>query len=271
MASFVFSSLIPVNSADLDLADVGTYDFFSGNTMALNFFDNGNDFTLLSGSGFVFATFQGNLVDIIDGTLISLSTFVAGEPVITVTGWNVDAVELWDLIVAGDDRGVRNLLLEGNDIFTLSDRRDRVDAGKGNDLIFAQRGNDVLNGGRGDDTLAGGRGDDRLTGDLGRDAFLFAEKLNAGGVDTITDFGLADDMFLLDPTVFRGLGNAGQAINASRFALGAAADANDRLIYDIATGILSYDRDGDGAEEAVQFAKVTAGLTLTADHFLLLE
>jgi Ca2+-binding RTX toxin-like protein len=271
MARFVFSSLFPVSSADLDLADVGTYDFFAGTGTTLEFFDTDDDFTLLSGSGFVFETFAGNLIDVSSGTLTGLSTFAAGEPVITVTGWSVDAAVLWDLIVSGDDRGVRSLLLEGDDSFTLSSRKDRVESGKGNDVIFAQRGNDVLNGGRGDDTLVGGRGDDRLTGDLGRDSFLFAEKLTRGGVDTITDFLPEDDMFMLDTAVFKGLGSAGQTVKAGRFALGAAADADDRLIYDIATGALSYDRDGNGAEEAVQFAQVTAGLILTADHFLLIE
>ena len=49
-----------------------------------------------------------------------------------------------------------------------------------------------------------------------------------------------------------------------------AADENDFLVYDTATGVLSYDADGSGAGEAVALAtiQVSDGSTLDAPDFL---
>lgn len=271
MARFVFASDIRVNSNKLDLADVSSFDSFSGSSTELRFFDDADNFTALSGTGFVYSTFFGFLSDISAGTLTGLSSFVGGQPVIRVTGWNIDAPALFDLIVANNDVAVRNLLLGGNDEVILSDRNDRVNSGDGNDFVFGNRGADVLIGGKGNDTLSGDQGNDTLTGGANRDTFLFDERLNATtNVDTITDFNLSLDNFYLDTAIFRNLG-AGDTVNAARFVIGAPQDANDRLIYDAETGALSYDRDGNGDAAAIQFAQLAAGLALTAEHFQLIS
>ena len=61
--------------------------------------------------------------------------------------------------------------------------------------------------------------------------------------------------------------------NPSAFAsndTGLAGDATDRIIYDSATGALNYDADGLGGADAVQFAKLQTGLSLTnADFFII--
>ncbi|TIM05335.1 MAG: calcium-binding protein, partial [Mesorhizobium sp.] len=48
----------------------------------------------------------------------------------------------------------------------------------------------------------------------------------------------------------------------------AAADANDRIIYNAATGTLTYDTNGNAAGGAVQFANIGAGLALSNADFI---
>ena len=49
----------------------------------------------------------------------------------------------------------------------------------------------------------------------------------------------------------------------------ATVDADDRILYDKATGALSYDADGSGAQAAVQFAVIDTKVALTgADFFV---
>ena len=52
-------------------------------------------------------------------------------------------------------------------------------------------------------------------------------------------------------------------------ATGSAEDADDYVVYDTDTGKLFYDRDGNGAGEAIQFAALSAGLGLTNQDFLI--
>ncbi|MDQ3479188.1 MAG: calcium-binding protein, partial [Pseudomonadota bacterium] len=182
---------------------------------------------------------------------------------------------------------------EGNDLvrssvdFTLGDNVDRLTltgsaiTGTGNALnniisgndagnvLFGDGGNDRLSGGNGDDGLYGGTGNDRLTGGAGVDGFVFNTALDQNtNVDRITDFSVAEETISLDSSVFTQIATGELAVGAFHEGT-AAADADDRIIYDSATGRLYYDADGNGAEAAVQFAQVTAGTALTnADFFV---
>ncbi len=128
--------------------------------------------------------------------------------------------------------------------------------------------NDRLSGGAGNDQLHGGVGSDRLTGGTGQDGFHFDTALNArNNVDTIVDFSVADDTIHLDQAIFTGLDLGTLAEGA--FVNGtAAADSDDRIIYDSATGRIFYDADGSGDGAAVLFAQVTAGTALTNADFI---
>lgn len=126
---------------------------------------------------------------------------------------------------------------------------------------------DVLNGRGGDDVLAGGGGSDRLRGGSGADHFLLSIH-DASDADTILDFGRGNDRIALDGDLF---GLPEGAFAARRFVLGETAqDANDRLIYDGATGSLFFDAGGTGAQAQVLIATLTGAPILTAADFVVI-
>jgi Ca2+-binding RTX toxin-like protein len=131
--------------------------------------------------------------------------------------------------------------------------------GTGNSLDNTLTGNgaaNVLNGVDGNDTLNGLSGNDTLTGGAGADTFAFTTPLNAvRNVDTLTDFSSGVDKLLLSSAIFRELGFSGGPSSDAFFHAGSTAqDGDQRILYDQATGSLSYDADGSGALAAVQFA-----------------
>jgi Ca2+-binding RTX toxin-like protein len=117
-------------------------------------------------------------------------------------------------------------------------------------------------GNAGANRLDGGSGNDILEGRGGADVFAFTTAFGAGNIDAIADFQTGADKL--------GVAGISQAqLAAGAFRVGAAAqDADDRIIYDPATGRLFYDGDGSGAGAAVQFAKIEPGLNLSANDFI---
>ena len=134
--------------------------------------------------------------------------------------------------------------------------------GTGNLLANLMTGNAVANALRGDS------GNDTLTGGAGLDAFRFDTVLvKTLNVDAITDFTPADDRVELDDAVYPFIGPVG-ALAANAFRLGASAlDADDRILYDAATGQILFDRDGSGSSAATVLATVTAGTAITVADF----
>ncbi|MGX7895688.1 beta strand repeat-containing protein [Tsuneonella sp. HG222] len=107
--------------------------------------------------------------------------------------------------------------------------------------------------------LNGAMGADTLLGAGGADVFMFTyapgttSSYGKPNVDLILDFKSGEDKIELSSAAFTGL--AAGALPASAFVAGtAAADADDRIIYDQATGRLFFDADGNGAGAAVLFA-----------------
>ena len=87
------------------------------------------------------------------------------------------------------------------------------------------------------------------------------------GVGNAVD--IDEDLILLDSLIFTDLDAEGMlsfgAFQSNR--TGAAQDLDDRVIYNTRDGMLYYDADGSGAGEAVQFARLSAGLDLEAANF----
>jgi Ca2+-binding RTX toxin-like protein len=129
----------------------------------------------------------------------------------------------------------------------------------------------TLTGDAGANTLAGGLGKDKLYGLGGKDVFVFNTALSkTANVDTIYGFVVKDDTIKLENAVFKALGKAG-SLHADKFHKGrAAADAEDRIVYDSKTGALYYDSDGVGGAAQIRFATLSKGLGLTYKDFLVI-
>ena len=136
--------------------------------------------------------------------------------------------------------------------------------------IVGNASSNVLSGAGGKDVLNGGAGNDVLNGGAGADRFIFDSALNgSNNVDRLADFSAVDDTIALDRTIFTQLATG--TLAGSRFFAGAAAhDADDRIIYDSATGNIYYDADGNGAGAQILFAQLTPGTALTSSDFLVL-
>lgn len=148
----------------------------------------------------------------------------------------------------------------------------------GNDIaqtITGNAGANTLSGLGGADVLFGLKGNDRLTGGLGNDAFVFNTKASATtNRDTITDFSSSasgnNDVIRLENAIFTKLVGTGTLSSAQFFAGTAAHDANDRIIYNKATGALIYDSNGSASGGAVQFATLSNKPTVTASDFCII-
>ncbi|ACP25781.1 putative calcium-binding hemolysin-like protein [Sinorhizobium fredii NGR234] len=144
---------------------------------------------------------------------------------------------------------------------------DRITGSRFDDVLDGMEGSDRLNGGAGNDILSGGIGRDTLIGGEGADSFLFDVAPGKANCDRLPDFCAADDLFKLDAAVFTTLSVG--TLDSAAFAYGKiAADEDDRIVYDEARGELFYDADGSGGADAVRFAIVSGGSSLSAEDFL---
>lgn len=135
--------------------------------------------------------------------------------------------------------------------------------------VTGTKGIDVIVGSAHADTLNGLQGSDTLTGGGDADTFVFSTALNgATNVDTIADFNVVQgDVVELTATIFAGLvTEPGGQLSAGSFAVDGATGAGPQIVYNSATGALSYDSNGAAAGGATQFATLTAPTGTIDEH-----
>jgi Ca2+-binding RTX toxin-like protein len=184
--------------------------------------------------------------------VVSLALNGSASVVVKVNGVNEDTIRNFENATGGS-----------NGDTLVGDSRANV--------LNGNAGNDKLTGGSGNDTLVGGLGKDTLTGGAGKDLLMFNAALGSSNIDTIVGYSVADDTVRLENAIFKALGAATGTLAAGKFFIGSAArDADDRIIYNQSNGALIYDSNGNGSGGAVQFAKLSAGLSLThADFYVI--
>jgi serralysin len=181
----------------------------------------------------------------------------AGETIIEYTGEGTDTVHSF-LTVFYLPTNVENLIYMGGGSTIAF-------AGIGSaasNQMTAGFGADFLSGLEGDDILIGGSGADLLIGGTGADHFRY----NGGetGYDRIIDFEAGIDKIALSGAGF----TRTATIDFVSSGAPVATSANSTFLYDVNTGIVSYDADGNGGGAAVQLAQLNTGLNLTASDFV---
>jgi Ca2+-binding RTX toxin-like protein len=203
---------------------------------AINVLNGGGGADILQGLG-------GNDTYVVDtGDRVYEAAGRGFDSVAAKVGYTLLAGQEIELLSTADNGGTAAIFLIGNEL------------------------GQVLVGNAGNNILDGGNGNDLLQGLSGADEFTFTTALGAGNVDTILDFVSGTDRIAIDNTVFNTLPNG--PLNPNAFFAGAAAhDADDRIIYDSATGQLYYDADGNGAGAQVLFATLTGAPVIASTDF----
>lgn len=159
-------------------------------------------------------------------------------------------------------------LAGGNDIYSAHSTNGSVTG-----VVNGGAGNDTLYGGDQDDKLDGGSGLNILEGGKGRDSFIFDTNLDfkavGQNVSAIKDFVSGEDRLVLKADTFGGLTYA-QLLNGGFYVGHEAVSATNKIIYDDSTGTLSYDPDGNGAHQAIQFASLAGHPKLLVNDFFLI-
>ena len=138
----------------------------------------------------------------------------------------------------------------------------------GNDTLNGNGGDDEIFGGEGADTINGGLGLDRLAGGGGNDTFVFSTAL-AGSADIISDYSVAQDTIRIKSNLVGNLPAGSLAASRFKNTAQGAIDADDRIIYNKASGQLIFDSNGSGALGSVLIARLPANLAMVASEIVI--
>lgn len=293
--------LIGMGGNDYLLGEEGNDTFFSGTGNDIMDGGNGEDTFLFNmnavqGSGFFYEPFRLNLTggrDLADGGMGNDALFVDsssfgkvkivrntnGPYEFTVTAGNRDNIQIKNIekIIFGK---IASEGLSEEKSYVLShgaggsSNDDWIIGTAGNDVISGHDGSDVLDGSRGNDRLKGGLGNDVLIGGAGRDYFEFDSILShSTNLDKVLDFTRGYDKLVLDSDIFTQL----ERVSAKNLISGTtsqlanrAYDADDFLIFNRQTKILSYDPTGFGGSDAIAFAELNGVNILSFSDFLVI-
>lgn len=173
---------------------------------------NNGDNVVIAGSGNDYVSTYGGADVVHDGAGRDIISAGSGNDTIVASGdgdfdrfdggSGVDIVD-YSGVVESLDVDLGNGQVRGATGKDLLFSIEGVTAGAGNDVLEGSDGDDILNGGAGDDVLRSERGFDILTGGEGSDTFVFDESdivsgSNYHGFDTITDFGVGDQLDFSD-------------------------------------------------------------------------
>ena len=170
------------------------------------------------------------------------------------------------LVGAGGDDTIKGLAgndnlvgKAGSDKLLGGGGSDTIHGGGGKDTIYGGGGNDIIHAGGGNDTINGGDGIDTLTGGFGADAFVYERinKHNKG--DTITDFDLSKDKFILSAIFSDGKYGSADIFGDYIQIVGSGTDTQVKV-----------DRLGDTGDEFKTLATLTGvdAKSLKASHFV---
>ena len=150
----------------------------------------------------------------------------------------------------------------GSDTLVGGAGADTLDGDAAFDHPSSESGNDWLEGGGGADVLAGGGGSDR-----------FVYRAASEGRDEIFGFAPGEDEFVFDGSGFAQIGPSGAFSAADgRFRSGASAqDADDRIVYNAASGQLWYDADGNGSGSAQLIATLQGAPSVSASDIAVIN